>query len=72
MVVIASFNLSPGFRCRPMESLDPLLLSLFAFGVASTTTVFVVSYRQIDRSEKARAQVNRMRGRLNRLLQQRS
>ena len=72
MVVIASFNLSPGFRCRPMESLDPLLLSLFALGVASTTTVFVVSFRQIDRSEKARAQVNRMRGRLNRLLQQRS
>ena len=55
-----------------METLDPLLMSLFALGVASTATVFVVSFRQVDRSEKERAQLNRMRGRLNRLLQQRS
>jgi|TARA_B100001121_G_C18551992_1_gene555965 hypothetical protein len=55
-----------------MEALDPLLLCLFALGVASTMTVFVVAFRQIDRTEKERAQVNRMRGRLNRLLQQRS
>ncbi len=54
-----------------METLDPLLLSMFAVGVAFTTTVFVVSFRQIDRNEKERAKVNRMRGRLNRLLQQR-
>ena len=54
-----------------METFDPLLLSLFGVGVVATTTVFVVSFRQIDRSEKQRAQVNRMRGRLNRLLQQR-
>ena len=55
-----------------METLDPLLLGLFVLGVASTTTVFVVSFRRIDRNEKERAQVNRMRGRLHRLLQQRS
>jgi len=53
-----------------METLDCLSLSLFALGVASTATVFVVSFRQVDRSEKERSQVNRMRGRLNRLLQQ--
>ena len=55
-----------------METSDPLLLSMFAIGVASTMTVFVVSFRQVDRSEKERAKVNRMRVRLNRLLQQRS
>lgn len=55
-----------------MESFDPLFLGMFVVGVAATTTVFVVSFRQIDRSEKQRAQVNRMRYRLNRLLQQRS
>jgi CHASE3 domain sensor protein len=54
-----------------METLDPLLLCLFVLGVASTITVFVVAFQQIDRTEKQRAQVNRMRGRLNRLLQQR-
>ena len=54
-----------------METSDPLLLSMFAIGVASTTTVFVLSFRQIDRSEKERALINRMRGRLNRLLQER-
>ena len=53
-----------------MQTLDYLSLSLCALGVASTTTVFVVSFRQVDRSEKERSQVNRMRGRLNRLLQQ--
>ena len=60
------------FPCHPMETLDPLLLGLFVLGVASTTTVFVVSFRRIDRNEKERAQVNRMRGRLHRLLKQRS
>ena len=69
--MLASFKFDPGIHCRPMETLDPLLLSLFALGVASTATVFVVSFRQIDRNEKERAQLNRMRGRLNRLLQQR-
>ena len=72
MAVLASFNLGAGIHCCPMETLDPLLLSLFALGVASTATVFVVSFRQVDRCEKERSQVNRMRGRLNRLLQQRS
>ena len=71
MAVLASFNLCGGFRCRSMEALDPLSLSLFTLGVAATATVFVVSFRQVDRSEKERAQLNRMRGRLNRLLQQR-
>ena len=70
--MLASFNLGSGFRCRPKEMLDPLLMSLFALGVASTATVFVLLFRQVDRSEKERAQLNRMRGRLNRLLQQRS
>ncbi|QNI57881.1 putative conserved membrane protein [Synechococcus sp. BIOS-U3-1] len=60
------------FRCRSMEPIDPLLLSLFAVGLAANITVLVVSFRQIDRNEKQRLQINRMRGRLNRLLQQRS
>ncbi|WP_186492259.1 hypothetical protein [Synechococcus sp. BIOS-U3-1] len=55
-----------------MEPIDPLLLSLFAVGLAANITVLVVSFRQIDRNEKQRLQINRMRGRLNRLLQQRS
>lgn len=55
-----------------METLDPVLLSIFAFGVVSTTTVLVVSFRRVDSSEKQRAKFNRMRGRLHRLLQNRS
>ena len=55
-----------------METLDPLLLSLFALGLAFTLTVFVVAFRQVDRAEKERTKLNRMRGRLNRLLQLRS
>ena len=55
-----------------METLDPVLLSMFALGFAFTMTVFFVAFRQVDRSEKERAQLNRMRGRLNRLLQHRS
>lgn len=60
------------FRCQPMETLDPLLLSMFVLGAASTLTVFVVAFRQVDRTEKDRAKLNRMRGRLNRLLKLRS
>ena len=55
-----------------METLDPLLLSMVTLGFAFTLTVFVVAFRQVDRSEKERAQLNRMRGRLNKLLQHRS
>jgi type II secretory pathway component PulJ len=45
---------------------------LFGVGLAATATVFWQAFRQIDRSEKQRAQVNRMRNRLNLLLKQRS
>ena len=62
----------PTFRFRPMETLDPLLLSMVTLGFAFTLTVFFVAFRQVDRSEKERAQLTRMRGRLNRLLQHRS
>ena len=70
--VIDSISLGSTFRFRPMETLDPLLLSMVTLGFAFTLTVFVVAFRQVDRSEKERAQLNRMRGRLNRLLQHRS
>ena len=63
---------NPTFRFRPMETLDPLLLSMVTLGFAFTLTVFFVAFRQVDRSEKERAQLNRMRGRLNKLLQHRS
>ena len=55
-----------------LDASDSLILALFGVGLAATATVFWQAFRQIDRSEKQRAQVNRMRNRLNLLLKQRS
>ena len=55
-----------------MEPFQPVSLVLFMIGMLCTLTVLWVAARRTDQAEQERARVNRMRQRLNRLIQDRS
>lgn len=55
-----------------MEPSQSVSLVLFMVGLLSTLTVLWVAARRTDQAEQQRARVNRMRFRLNRLIQDRS
>ena len=54
-----------------MEPSQTVSLMLFVVGMLSTLTVLWFSARRTDQAEQQRARVNRMRQRLNRLIQDR-
>jgi len=54
-----------------MEPSQPFSLVLFVVGMLSTMTVLWFAARRTDQAEQQRARVNRMRQRLNRLIQDR-
>ncbi len=54
-----------------MEPSQPISLVLFMVGMLSTLTVLWVAARRTDQAEQQRVRVNRMRLRLNRLIQER-
>ena len=54
-----------------MEPSQTVSLMLFVVGMLSTLTVLWFAARRTDQAEQQRARVNRMRQRLNRLIQER-
>ena len=54
-----------------MEASQPVSLMLFMVGMLSTLTVLWFASRKTDQAEQQRARMNRMRLRLNRLIQDR-